>query len=146
MAIYCDKCGARHECSVCPVCHGLGKAATAMTDELRAKFEAWWQCLLQTPNAISYNSKMPAEGDYRGIALLAYQAAHASCDAEVEALKRDAERFDWMLFHGAKVCWGSDGEVCNVEWFDEAEEELARTGNYYDAREAIDDAMVKGKP
>lgn len=63
-----------------------------MTDELRAKFEAWWQRLLQTPCGTSYNSQMPAEGDYRGIALLAYEAAHASRDAEVEALK-------------AKVAW-----------------------------------------
>ena len=66
------------------------------TDELRAKFEAWWNFLLQTPNATAYSSGLPADGDYQGFSWLAFQAAHASRDAEVEALRKDAERYRWL--------------------------------------------------
>ncbi len=52
------------------------------TDELRAKFYTWWRQQIWKPDW--------SDG------WKAWQAAHASRDAEVEALKRDAERYRWL--------------------------------------------------
>ncbi len=62
-----------------------------------------------------------------------------AANERVAALAIDAERLDWLQFHGARVAWGNDDEVCNVVWAD-------RDGSYYTAlfnnwREAIDAAM-----
>ena len=39
MTIYCDKCGTRHDSSVCPSCSGLGKSRPmAAPDDVRARF------------------------------------------------------------------------------------------------------------
>ena len=44
MTIYCDKCGTRHDSSVCPSCSGLGKSrpmtAPDVSADVRARFEA----------------------------------------------------------------------------------------------------------
>lgn len=86
MAIYCVKCGATHECSVCPVCHGLGcKPKSMTTDELRAKFDAWWNSDEPTP---TFNCRLDSPLRW---ALAGWYAAHASRDAEVEALKKRIE-------------------------------------------------------
>lgn len=58
-----------------------------MTDELRAKFEAWY-----VENAFDYPSN-PIGSRECGLQWKAWQAAHASRDAEVEALRKDAERY-----------------------------------------------------
>lgn len=62
-----------------------------------------------------------------------------AANARIAELTADSERFDWMQFHGARVAWSSDDEVCNVAWCD-------RDGSYYTAlfnnwRDAIDAAM-----
>lgn len=54
------------------------------TDKLRAKFEAWWNTWHQFPELFSDNKEICFRG---------YQVAHASRDAEVEALRKDAERY-----------------------------------------------------
>lgn len=51
------------------------------TDELRAKFEAWW---LRNGDPFDLHKVTARE---------TWQAAHASRDAEVEALRKDAERY-----------------------------------------------------
>lgn len=53
------------------------------TDELRTKFEEWW---LREVGPLNFDFGWSN-------AWFAYQAAHASRDAEVEARKRDAERY-----------------------------------------------------
>ena len=104
MVIYCDKCGARHECSVCPVCAGFGlsnlQAAAGLGKsyqpghELRAKFEAWAKSkgssLTRTLDGDDYWDS------WTSAAWAVWQAAHASRDAEVEALRKDAERYRWI--------------------------------------------------
>ena len=69
------------------------------TNELRAKFEAW----ATTEGSAYYGGcsfNLDQDGEYADMELygayLAFQAAHASRDAEVEALKRDAERYRWL--------------------------------------------------
>jgi FtsZ-binding cell division protein ZapB len=70
--------------------------------------------------------------------------ACAQLEAENEELRKDSRRLEWLQFHGAKVCWWSDGEVCDVLWTD-------RTGEQYSSplcyawKEAIDKSM-KGTP
>lgn len=58
--------------------------ALQAADELRAKFEMWWT----SPRGFSMAIPQTVESHFR-----AYQAAHASRDAEVEALRKDAERY-----------------------------------------------------
>ncbi len=62
-----------------------------------------------------------------------------AANERMATLALDAERLDWLQFHGARVVWGNDDEVCNVVWAD-------RDCSYYTAlfnnwREAIDAAM-----
>lgn len=62
-----------------------------------------------------------------------------AANARIAELTADSERLDWLQFHGARVAWGNDDEVCNVVWCD-------RDGSYYTAlfnnwRDAIDAAM-----
>ena len=100
MAIYCVKCGARHECSVCPVCAGFGLSnlrapagvgkSFQQADELRAKFAAWWDSDEDIP---TFNCRPDSPLRW---AMAGWYAAYASRDAEVEALKRDAERYRWL--------------------------------------------------
>lgn len=59
---------------------------------------------------------------------------------EIEALVRDAERLDWMIFHSAKVRHSSDGEFCTVTWYDD-EGQAHVTKPFGNARQAIDAAM-----
>lgn len=153
MTIYCDKCGSRHDCSACPVCFGFGLSnlqvaagigksfqPTEELQTLRAKFEVWWQRLLQTPGSASYNSQMPAEGDYRGIALIAYQAAHTSRDAEVEALRKDAERYRFLRI-SAKISWNDWVEHENLMATDAEREQMDAAID-----SAIDAAMQEKQP
>jgi hypothetical protein len=64
---------------------------------------------------------------------------------KVEDLTKDSKRLDWMQFHGAKICWGKDGEYCSVSRT--SSEELETTELFGDWREAIDAAMNgKWKP
>lgn len=58
------------------------------TDELRAKFEAWIRV-----NVTDFHY-LPA--DVRRFAEHVFAGAHASRDAEVEALRKDAERYRWL--------------------------------------------------
>jgi hypothetical protein len=53
----------------------------------------------------------------------------------------DARRLDWMQFYSGQVCWGNDGEVCSVRWYDRDNEVNRKTANFYDWREAIDAAL-----
>lgn len=62
---------------------------------------------------------------------------------------RDTDRLNWMIAHGAYLSHSRDGEVCNV-WFryepnDDSGDSVPVEGYpqkcYYDAREAIDAAM-----
>lgn len=53
------------------------------TDELRAKFEAWMRG----------REGYPFAGQFANLMWASYQSAHASRDAEVEALRKDAERY-----------------------------------------------------
>lgn len=115
MAIYYVKCGARHECSVCPVCAGFGLSnlqapagvgkSFQQADELRAKFEAW-----------AKNQRLPIrkgnlDAEYAlmetDLAWASWQAAHASRDAEVEALRKDAERYQLL-----RSCSGYQAPFC----------------------------------
>lgn len=62
-----------------------------------------------------------------------------AANARIAELAADSERLDWLQFHGARVAWSNDDEVCNVVWCD-------REGSYYTAlfnnwRDAIDAAM-----
>jgi hypothetical protein len=63
---------------------------------------------------------------------------------EIERLRADAERLEWLQFRGARVCWGNDDEVCSVRWTDRSGEEY-ETRLCYDWREAIDAAMRQGE-
>ena len=69
-----------------------------MTDELRAKFEAWAKSVKGSPIPLDVSEYhfVTYLDDVTSIAWHAWQAAHASRDAEVEALKRDAERYRWL--------------------------------------------------
>ena len=93
-------------------------------DELRAKFEAW---------AKSKGSRLTRtlEGNdywdsWTCAAWVAWQAAHASRDAEVEALKRDAERYRWLR------------DIGDITWTP-----LRERMPHYDVDKAIDAAMAK---
>ena len=59
------------------------------TDELRAKFEAWWK-----ENYWYVDENLSSLKHY---AWMGWLAAHASRDAEVEALRKDAERYRKLL-------------------------------------------------
>jgi len=59
--------------------------------------------------------------------------------AECEALRKDAERLDWVIFYSARVTHSKDGEACSVWWFDDNEEH--RSKPFGNAREAINAAM-----
>lgn len=52
---------------------------------------------------------------------------------------RDAERLQWMQFHGARVEWSSDDEYCCVAWTDRSD--AYRTALFSDWRDAIDAAL-----
>ena len=58
---------------------------------------------------------------------------------EIEAMKTDQKRLEWMQFTGAAVTWASDDEFCFVHWADRDGE--YRTRHCDDWREAIDSAM-----
>lgn len=62
-----------------------------MNDELRAKFEATFPHLDFSADSYgNYYSQRTLDHLY------GYRAAHASRDAEVEALRKDAERYRWL--------------------------------------------------
>lgn len=72
--------------------------------------------------------------------------------AENEELKRDKERLDWLVSHGAFISHSRDGEVCNV-WFshdpdDDGGGAVPVEGYpqkcYYYPRAAIDAARKQG--
>lgn len=58
--------------------------------------------------------------------------------AEIKTVT-DSEMLEWMQFHGARVAWGGDDEVCDVRWCDRAGQ--YRTENFADWRDAIRAAM-----
>ena len=72
-----------------------------MTDELRAKFEAWVSKNTNWSLSRSANESDDDWGPYiherTACAWLGYQEAHASRDAEVEALKRRVEQAELLL-------------------------------------------------
>ena len=69
-----------------------------MTDELRAKFEAWLIDTEITHEDVSALWVVDGYANgYIGSLWEGFEAAHASRDAEVEALKRDAERYRKLL-------------------------------------------------
>jgi len=74
------------------------------TDELRAKFEAWWK-----ENYWYVDENLSSLKHY---AWMGWLAAYASRDAEVEALRKDAERWRSLVAennkgrHGKfRICW-----------------------------------------
>lgn len=91
------------------------------TDELRAKFEAWCAAEMNDPQPLKGKRGNYIELDTQ-LAWTVWQAAHASRDAEVEALKRDAERYRWLreredahdgtpficIFHGSFGHWNRE--------------------------------------
>ena len=91
-----------------------------MTDELRAKFEAWY------PNAI---------GDVQPFEC--YVQGYASRDAEVEALRKDAEIGRYVLKYAA---WIRDGDDTLMEIRFAGHVDLSSVGA---RRDAIDAAMAK---
>jgi|SRR6185312_7679417 len=100
------------------------------TDELRAKFDAW---------ARDHNLPIHRDGivtDYAyfeiDLAWNAYQAAHASRDAEVEALRKDAERYRWLRENGDQMIGRDRGEGPEWTYWDELDQ-------------AIDAAMREGE-
>lgn len=59
-------------------------------------------------------------------------------ERELETVRKDAERLDWMIFYSAQIRHTSDAEYCRVEWSCEGEEiHSAWLGS---GREAIDAA------
>jgi len=61
--------------------------------------------------------------------------------AENATLRADAERLEWMQFHGARIAWGNDGEVCSCVWPDQYHGDGGgETGLFDDWRAAIDAA------
>ncbi len=54
----------------------------------------------------------------------------------------DAERLDWMQFHGAHVSWSRDSEVCTVKWYEG--NHTRETTIFDDWRKAIDAARSGG--
>lgn len=64
------------------------------TDELWAKFE-------DLARGYGLDAKRNYDGEYVNLEVMfswiAYHAAHASRDAEVEALRKDAERYRWLV-------------------------------------------------
>lgn len=138
MAIYCNKCGTMHECSVCPACHGSG-CHDEITDDLRAKFEEEfshppYEWSFRRHNA--YGAWPDCYKDYNvQCAWAGYVHGHASRDAEVEALRKDAERYRLL-----RSCSGYQAPFCvtqNIghDWIISRREELD---------EAIDAAMREG--
>lgn len=72
------------------------------------------------------------------------RAVIAARDAQWLALVGELQmternRLDWMIFHSASVRHSNDAEFCWVEWADR-EEGIQQTGNYTNARDAIDAA------
>jgi hypothetical protein len=70
------------------------------------------------------------------------EAADAIIAASEEhaEVQLDSKRLQWMQFHGAKVCWGSDDEVCTVRWADRDGE--YQTELFHAWKAAIDAAMA----
>lgn len=73
-------------------------------------------------------------------------------NAELAELRRDQKRLDWLIAHSAFLSHSRDGEVCNV-WFsqdpdDDSNGAVPAQGYpqkcYGDAREAVDAAMKGG--
>ena len=54
---------------------------------------------------------------------------------------KDTDRLQWMQFHGARVEWGNDCELCSVSWLGDDGER--RTKLFDDWRAAIDAARAK---
>lgn len=113
--------------------------------QMREAFEKWAKKERPCWN-LSYSHELCSyEFVYAEDAWRAWQAASAIPPGYVVVpveTAKDAERLDWMQFHGARVAWGNDGELCRVMWSD-------RDGSYStelfdDWREAID-AATKGK-
>ena len=100
------------------------------TDELRTKFEAW---MADHDSFFDYiDFSRDRHGDYIGLETNAAFNAYASRDAEVEALRKDAERYRLL-----RSCSGYQAPFCvtqNIghDWIISRREELD---------EAIDAAM-----
>lgn len=91
------------------------------TDDLRAKFEAWWK-----ENYWYVDGKLSSLKHY---AWMGWLAAHASRDAEVEALRKDAARYRWLrsrvagtdrkpficIFHGNFSLWNGEHADCEID-------------------------------
>lgn len=108
-------------------------------DKLRAKFEAWMLSEGAFFDITGHMFLRDDEGEYIDSesfgAYLAYQAGHASRDAEVEALRRDAERYRCL-----RACSGYQAPFCvtqNIghDWIIVRRDELDH---------AIDAAMREG--
>lgn len=99
------------------------------TDELRSKFEAWY-----VENAFDYPSN-PIGSRECSLQWKAWQAAYASRDAEVEALRKDAERLTW--FETQREAYGFEDVHEGNRWTIE--------GPFNTLRKAIDAAMREGE-
>ena len=101
------------------------RQAAMTTNELRAKFEAWWK-----ENYWYVDEKLSSLKHY---AWMGWLAAHASRDAEVEALRKDAEISRYVLKYAA---WIREGDDTLMEIRFAGHVDLSSVGTRRDAIEA----------
>ena len=95
------------------------------TDELRAKFEAFhgisWDETRSMP--ISSGARLHLQNAYKRD-LEVWQAAYSSRHAEVEVLRKDAERYRWLRENGDQMIGRDRGEGPEWTYWDELDQAI----------------------
>lgn len=95
---------------------------------IHAKFADWWN---EHYSDVTQGLTAAHEAYFKG---------REDVTEELAQAVKDANCLHWMVFHGAKICWHSDDEMCYVQWSDRSG--CYRTASVDSSREAIRAAMA----